>query len=145
MRVFWVLPAAAFPFVFAQHTQTVASSSRRPVTAVVKTEKPQHTAAHEEYRNESRSSRLSSRRTRGQKPDLAEIIHDEKDQQQSPPNYTGWGPNLSRRKDGVRIAAGGVLDNALSVFAEIEGDILVCWWCEVSRYLIFVCNMLVAG
>lgn len=59
--------------------------------------------------------------------------HRSEQQRQSPPNYTGWSPELARR-DGVgaqrEVAAapeGGVLENTMLIFAEIERHILVRW------------------
>lgn len=45
---------------------------------------------------------------------------------EGPPNYTGWSPERAQTGTvGVRRDRSGLLDNALSVFAEIETDILV--------------------
>lgn len=51
--------------------------------------------------------------------------------QQSPPNYTGWSPELAQRdrgggRRGVTAPDGAVLENTLSMFAELERNILVC-------------------
>eukprot|EP00903_Cladosiphon_okamuranus_P013718 g12774.t1 len=62
----------------------------------------------------------------------------------SPPNYTGWSPEVAQRGRGagdwrrdVAAPDGAVLDNALSVLAEIETDILGRWGAKYADTSLF--------
>lgn len=116
MHICWVL--AAFPFAIQGYGAAQGGTVRiHDQGAVVQ---PDHATNSEEYRGKSR-------RAYRKMPNLHDVRTEEQQPppKQSPPNYTGWSPGLAA---GIEEgwAGGIILNDALSVYAEIKEDILVC-------------------